>query len=104
MVSDVSLSENESGRTPRGQFAAKVPKDLNADDLRLDSPEEILAFQRNVIRWLATGEIGSRQAGSINHALETLLKFHLDSKKLAEYGQYFERIKNFLDSKEAKTA
>jgi hypothetical protein len=34
------------------------------------------------------GKLGARQAGAINHALETLLKFYLDSKKLRDVCDY----------------
>ena len=68
----------------------------------LNTAEDILAFQKRVIHSLYTGALGSRQAGAINHGLETLLRFHLDSKKLAQYDAYFTRIKNLLDKERNK--
>ena len=97
------MSEKDSERKPGGQpnntNAVKVPK---TELGKLDTPEDILAAQKQVIQALYSGDIGGRQAGAINHGLETLLKFHLDSKKLAEYEVYFQRIKNLLDKQENK--
>ena len=97
------MSEEEPKRRPGGQLGnlnrmkkPEMPTELD----HLDTPEQILAAQKRLILDVYSGRIGSRAAGSVNHALETLLKFHLDSKKLAEYEQYFQRIKTLLDSQE----
>jgi demethoxyubiquinone hydroxylase (CLK1/Coq7/Cat5 family) len=66
----------------------------------LDSVEEILAAQKRVARDVYTGVIGSRAAGSINHALETLLNHHLQAKELAEMQNAFARLKILLKDQE----
>ncbi len=89
---------------PAGNLnAVKKPEIWLPENLDyLNSPEDILRFQKRVIHALYTGQLGARQAGAINHGLETLLKFHLDSKKLAEYESYFQRVKALVERAEAK--
>jgi hypothetical protein len=82
---------------------AKKPKiPLSSDLEELKTPESVLEMQKLVIGALYRGELGARQAGAINSGLQTLLKFMLDSKKIAEYDALFQRVKNLLDKEETE--
>jgi hypothetical protein len=100
------LSDDEKSHrgAPLGNAnAAKKPEIWFPENLEyLNNSEDVLAFQKRVIHALYTGKLGARQAGAINHGLETLLRFYLDSKKLSQYEEYFQRIKTLLDKDEAE--
>jgi hypothetical protein len=96
MVNQMSKRRRGGGQ-PGNLNGMKKPGVLPPD---LDSVESILKFQRQVISDLYCGKLGSRAAGSINNALKTLLSYHLDAKKLAEYERYFQRIKTMLDDQD----
>jgi hypothetical protein len=92
---------SQEKRKPGGQLgnanAAKKPDVWLPENLDyLNSAEDCLAFQKRVIHELHTGKLGARQAGAINHALETLLKFYLDSKKLKQQETQLARIMGLL--------
>jgi hypothetical protein len=72
------------------------------DDLDLTSPESCIKFLAEMVRYLWTGELGSRAGGTIRGAVDSILRYHTDVKRLAELEVYFSQVKALVESNDSR--